>query len=122
MLNPVKPAGTPTLPAIMMAITLLSGCASSSYVLIDAQPPQRAVDSLAVGDRARINTTDGQTIEIVVASVDEDAVIGEEQRVPIEEIATVAILVEQDSSDTTAEISRVVWTYALIGYLVALAF
>ena len=118
----LPPKGLNKLSAILLVTVLLFGCSNSRYVLIDAAPPQRAVDSLAVGDNARILTTDGREVTMIVASVEQDAVVGEDERVPVEDIASIAILLHGEDYDyQVAAVSRVVWAYALVGYLVSLA-
>ena len=105
--------------ALLLAAMLLSGCTSSGYTVIDVPPPQRAVDSLAVGDTARIQMTDGREIITDIVAIESDVVVGESEQIPVEDIAGIAVLQEYDQ---TADVARVVWVYALLGYLVSLAF
>ena len=98
---------------------LLQGCAAQ-YVPIEGESPKAAIASLAVGDRVRITTLDGSEITTTVESVEDDVVIGEDRRIPVPEISMVEI--QQQSAYDPGEVARVIWVYALLGYLVVLAF
>lgn len=57
---------------------------------------------------------------MTVRSIEGNFVTGDERRVPVEEIAGISVL--RTSTLDTGEVSRVIWAYALVGYLLALAF
>jgi hypothetical protein len=99
---------------VFALITCLGGCAAQ-YVPIPFQSPQQIVDSLAIGDSVRIVMIDGTEVTMNVDDIGSDFVVGDSERVSIDEIAAISIL--QKSTLDAGEVSRVIWACALIGYL-----
>ena len=77
-------------------LALVSGCAS--YEVIDSQSPELAVHQLLIGDKVRIGTTDGNEVRFTVTSLEDDAVVGKNARVQIDDIAYISVKPRPDGT------------------------
>jgi hypothetical protein len=113
-------AATFELLAPTLLAAMLSGCTYQEYVLIDVEPVERALALLSDGDDIRLTTIDGSQIDTSFESIEGGMVVGKNERVPVENVATVSIIGQE--VDQTDEVARVIGVYALLGYLLTLAF
>lgn len=75
--------------AVVVAALVVASCTTTRP--IDPGAPASLVDAVQPGDRVKITTRDGRGLEFEVVSVEPDALVGAEQRVARDEIASLEV-------------------------------
>lgn len=77
----------------LVAVTafLTTGCASMQPVALTHSADGAARPSVNVGESVVVKTTSGQTRKFTVTSVEDDALVGKEVRVPYAQIASLEV-------------------------------
>jgi len=81
-------------------VALVSGCAG--FETITSQTPEQVVYQLSVGDDVRIVTRDGRETRFTIRSIEKDAVVGDNVRIPVADIASVSVKTQSDGSGDEA--------------------
>ncbi len=102
--------------SVLLVALLASGCSAyKSAEMTPAQVQQKiaAGDLAAVGDKVRVATTDGQTHRFKVTAVTDQAILGEDVSIPINDVTTVETL-ELSGGRTAAAVGGGVALWTII--------
>ena len=104
-----------------IAYPFLSGCTSMKTVDMpesELQSRIRAGELVEVGEKVQLVTSDGREPEFVVTGIDDNAIYGDGEQIPIDDV--VAIKTRRFSAGKTAALAGgAVGAWALIAILVA---
>jgi len=76
---------------VAVAAFLTTGCASMQPIALDHSAGRVARPSVNVGESVVVKTTNGQTRKFTVTSVEDDALVGKDVRVPYAEMASLDV-------------------------------
>ena len=75
---------------IVSCMSLLTN-ACTEYRLVQSDDGKRGVTTLAVGDTVEVVTVDATKLEFKISAIEEDALLGDNVRVPIEDVRTISV-------------------------------
>jgi hypothetical protein len=99
----------------VVVLALMSGC--TSFKTVDSQSTAVTVSNLVIGDKVQIVTADGGKVRLTIETIEDDALIGDGVRVPIDDIRLVSI--ERIDPSKTAEAVIMAGLIVLCALLIA---
>ena len=74
---------------LIIFLALMSGCTSAR--IADGESVEVAVSELAVGDTVQVLTADGNTVRFTIEAIEDNELIGDGVRIPIDNIRTLSV-------------------------------
>jgi len=100
---------------IFMLVSFTVGC--TSFKTTSGQPTEVAVSKLSIGDTVQIVTVDGTKVRLTIEVIEDDTIIGDNFRIPIEDIRIISVE-RIDAGKTTAASIIIFGVAACVGLLV----
>lgn len=98
--------------AVVLTVALLfTSCTSYSR---SVNLTENLYNGLKPGDTVRVTTKTGRTVELKITTIDAEAIVGTEQRIPLSEVATI-----EKQEISTAKTIGLVALLALIAGIIA---
>ena len=103
--------------AVVVILSLISGCTSYKFVSIDGSPQGApvTVQQIVPGDKVRLTLNSGEKREFFVSSVEADRIVGEGQTHAFDDIQFLEVRrVDEDGNNTVIAVVLVVGLLAIL--------
>ncbi len=97
--------------AVIVILSLVSGCTSYKFVSIDGSPQGApvTVQQIVPGDKVRLTLNSGEKREFFVSSVESDSIVGEGETHAFEDIKFLEVRrVDEDGNNTVIAVVLVI--------------